>query len=240
MKRALLFAALLVGLSPPLARAERIVVFAAASLSGVLEQIAGETDIVFSYGGSGAIARQIAAGAPADAVILANPRWMEWLVEHNAVDPEALRIVARNSLVVIGPKGTPPAQDTSELIATLGTGRLAMGQRDAVPAGSYTRQWLQSRQLWDQVSGQLAETDNVRAALALVVRGQVALGVVYASDAAAEPAVDIVYTIAPQTHDPVLYPAAALTPAGAAFIDRLNTRESIQRFLDAGFQRPFE
>lgn len=222
------------------ADAPRVTVFAAASLRGVLEDVAESYDstLSLSFGGSGTMARQVAAGAPADLVILANTDWMDWLVDQGMVAGETPQAVAGNRLVLIGPVGTAPLEEPDMLPTQLGAGRLAMGQRDAVPAGIYARQWLQSAGLWNSLQTQLAETDNVRAALALVARADAPLGIVYASDAAAEPRVDVVYAIPANTHDPITYPAAALNPAGTAFLAHLMSPAAQTRFAAHGFAPP--
>ena len=110
-----------------------------------------------------------------------------------------------------------------------------MGQRDAVPAGSYAREWLEAEGLWDGVQTRLAETDNVRAALALVARGDVPLGIVYRTDALAEPDVSILFDVPSDRHSPITYPAAALTDAGAAFVAYLGSAAAREIFTTYGF-----
>jgi molybdate transport system substrate-binding protein len=240
MKRALLSFVVLLMACPPPAFAERAVtVFAAASLGGALDEIAQSfsTPTKLAYGGSGAMARQIAAGAPADLVVLANPVWMEWLADQGAIERDASMLVAGNALVLIAPSGAQRLEDVSLLPDQLANARLAMGQRDAVPAGVYARQWLQNAVLWQALSTRLAETDNVRAALALVARGDAPFGVVYASDAHLEPRVEVHYRIPQDAHDPILYPAAALTPEGAAFLEHLTTPAAGDIFAAYGFQK---
>lgn len=213
-----------------------VTIFAAASLRGALDEMASNYggDVRVSYGGSGTMARQVAAGAPADAVILASADWMNWLVQHADIVDGSRRDIAKNSLVLIGPTGTI-ASGTKVLPLLGAQGRLAMGQRDAVPAGSYAREWLQNTGQWEGVKDRLAETDNVRAALALVARGQTPVGVVYASDAAADRSVQVLVEIPAETHSPITYPAAALTPAGQAFLDHLSTPASQAIFATRGF-----
>lgn len=241
MKRLFLLIALLIGLATASAQAERAVtVFAAASLGGALEDIAQSypSTVRFAYGGSGVMARQVAAGAPADVVILANTEWMEWLQAAGLLGAGTQAVVTSNRLVVIGPKGTQDIETLHNLTILLAKGRLAMGHRSGVPAGVYARQWMQTAGLWKTLEPRLAETDNVRAALALVARGQAPLGVVYASDAQAEPAVRVVYDIPQESHDPILYPAAALTPEGAAFLAHLLTPTAARVFETRGFVPP--
>ncbi|MEX3316920.1 molybdate ABC transporter substrate-binding protein [Sulfitobacter sp. PS-8MA] len=218
------------GAEPP------VTVFAAASLRGVLEEIAAAFPgpLSLAYGGSGTMARQVAAGAPADVVLLASSDWMDWLEGQGRLQGPS-QIFARNRLVLIAPAGAAPLAE-AEIAPRLGDrGRLAMGQRVAVPAGVYARQWLQQAGLWDALQSRLAETDNVRAALALVARGDAPLGVVYASDARAEPQVEVVMEIPDEAHDPITYPAAALTPEGAALVAFLMSDTAQAILADHGF-----
>jgi molybdate transport system substrate-binding protein len=159
---------------------------------------------------------------------------MEWLEEQGRVASGSPVVLARNTLVLIGPAGSAPLEP-DDIIARLAGNRLAMGQRDAVPAGSYARAWLRKAGLWDALQSQVAETDNVRAALALVARGETPLGIVYATDAQAEPSVEVVYHVPTDSHDAVLYPAAALTASGAAFLTYLTSPKAIQTFAKYGF-----
>ncbi len=216
----------------------RVTVFAAASLRGVFEDIAATSpyDITLSFGGSGTMARQVAKGAPADVVVLANTLWMDWLITQGIAKPEQIKVLATNTLVVIAPVGTGPLGSSGEIPARLADGRLAMGQRDAVPAGTYARQWLENAGLWADVQHRLAETDNVRAALALVARGDVPLGIVYATDALADPAVTVVWHIPKANHDPIQYLATSLTPVGADFLAKLDTPDTARIFATHGFQ----
>ncbi|WP_371225947.1 molybdate ABC transporter substrate-binding protein [Roseovarius sp. 2305UL8-3] len=220
---------------------ERVTVFAAASLKDVLDAASEQWDgdVVVSYGGSGLIARQVAQGAPADIVILANQEWMDWLQAQGTLpDRVHLETIASNQLVVIGPSGSLPLQ-LDDLDARLGDGRLAIGNTLGVPAGIYGRQWLERAGLWPLIRSRLAETENVRAALALVARGEAPLGVVYASDAAAEPDVDIVHAVLPMMHDPIAYPMLVLDREGAQqaneFASFLRSRAGQALFAQHGF-----
>ncbi|SFS67332.1 molybdate transport system substrate-binding protein [Sulfitobacter marinus] len=219
------------------AQTAQVTVFAAASLRGALDQVATDfgATVALSFGGSGTMARQVAAGAPADVVILANPIWMDWLVENGPTTQGAPIDLLGNSLVLIVPNSTSTAPDPANLTTFLGDGRLAMGQRNGVPAGIYAAEWLQATDQWNGLRDHLAETDNVRSALALVARGDAPLGVVYRTDALAEPDVRVVYEIPADLHSPITYPAAALTRAGAAFLAHLQTRESRAVFASYGF-----
>lgn len=211
-------------------------VFAAASLQGPLDEIARDWqgEVAISYSGSGTLARQISLGAPADIVILANAAWMGWLLESGHITGPATDIIS-NQLVVIGAAGSAPISDptASDLLTRLQGGRMAIGQHQSVPAGIYAEAWLQSIGAWDSLRPHLAETDNVRAALVLVARGEAPLGVVYASDAASSKAVTVLWSIPPTQHPTIRYTAAALTPEGDAFLKHLSTRTDA--FIAAGF-----
>lgn len=219
------------------------IVFAAASLNGALDSALKDfpADVRTSYGGSGAIARQVAIGAPADLVILAHPVWDNWLEERLEKSVHVAALL-RNRLVLVGQSGAVPfeAEPTPEqLLDRLGDGRLAMGQRDTVPAGQYGRDWLEDIEAWDRLQNKLAEADNVRTTLAYVARGEAPLGVVYASDAMLETGVEVLWRIPEGSHPPIRYPARALSPRGVALLDHLQTIEAQARFAVWGF-RPGE
>lgn len=226
-------------MTAPGAQAEQPVVFAAASLRNALDDITAlyPGEVAVSLGGSGLLARQIGEGAPADVAFLANTEWMDWLEEQGAVDPARRVALVGNALVVIAPAGTPDldAADAEALLARLDGGRLAIGQTESVPAGMYGRAWLEAAGAWDALMPHLAQTDNVRAALALVALGEAPLGVVYATDAAAEPAVRVVHVVPEGMHDAIIYPAAALTDAGLPFMEFLQGPKARAVFEAHGF-----
>ncbi|MCH7629801.1 MAG: molybdate ABC transporter substrate-binding protein [Proteobacteria bacterium] len=122
----------------------------------------------------------------------------------------------------------PYARPGFPLARALGADRLAMGDPDAVPAGIYGKQALTRLGVWPQVEGKLARAENVRAALALVARGEAPLGVVYATDARAEPRVRVVGVFPPASHAPIVYPIARLKQASSA------DAEPFRRFLLSG------
>ena len=242
--RAALAAAMLCLAAGSAVAGERVVIFAAASLKGALDAALadyGDAEVTVSYGGSAAQARQVALGAPADIVILAHPEWMDWLAGQGALAGTPPRDLLRNRLVLIAPEDGPERVAPADIVVALGDGRLAMGQRDAVPAGHYARQWLEAEGLWPALEGRLAETENVRAALALVSLGEAPLGVVYATDARAEPGVRVVLEVPPEAHDPIRYPAALTadaTPEAARLLDWLAGPEAQAVFAEAGFLAP--
>ncbi|MEL7257832.1 MAG: molybdate ABC transporter substrate-binding protein [Pseudomonadota bacterium] len=223
----------------------QVTVFSAASLRGALEEVAAASgiEITVSYGGSGLMARQIAQGAPADIVLLANAAWMTWLEGQGALKPGTQKVFLSNDLVLVGPKGADPiaTADADTILMRLNGGRLALGQTQAVPAGIYAREWMEATGLWPALRPYLAETENVRAALALVARGEVPLGIVYTSDAMAETGVDIVHHIDQNQHAPITYPAAIVAgrdrPEVQAFHDFLTTETAQDIFAAYGFVR---
>ncbi|WP_076661078.1 molybdate ABC transporter substrate-binding protein [Yoonia rosea] len=204
------------------ARAD-VLIFAAASLKEPVDRIAAQfDDVVVSYGGSGTMARQVSFGAPADIVLLANTDWMDVLVAGDHVQAESVFDFASNRLVMIGPEGAGPVPLTSEAILdALEAGRMAVGLTQAVPAGIYAKAALQSLGLWEAIEDKLAEVDNVRAALALVARGQAPLGIVYQSDTRITQDVAQVALFPADSHPPIRYVAALTNNADIAAQDVL-------------------
>ncbi|REF67721.1 MULTISPECIES: molybdate ABC transporter substrate-binding protein [Paracoccus] len=236
-------AAALIALAPA-AQADEITIFAAASLKDALDEIAatwqeshGDT-VVISYAGSSQLAKQIQEGAPADLFISASSSWMDAVQESGDIDPATRRDLLGNTLVLVG-TGKPAEAPVTELPSLLGDGKLAMAMVDSVPAGQYGKEALTSLGLWDQVEGQVAQADNVRAALKLVATGEAPLGIVYGSDAVAEPGVGVVATFPVDSHEKITYPAAvttgADTPQAAAFLDSLSQEPARSVFESQGF-----
>jgi molybdate transport system substrate-binding protein len=218
-----------------------LTVFAAASLGDVLRAANADwpQNVRLSLAGSGAIARQIDQGAPADVVMLANPDWMDWLDDRGLLQPGTRSTPYGNTLVLVGPPGAAPMTQLSlEVIhQRLGPdGRLAIGEHRSVPAGIYARNWMQSKGLWNELHPQLAEGENVRAALALVTRGEVPLALIYASDLVAAPDQASVVWIIPAKEQPrIRYALAALTPRGRAYADYITSPEVAEIFARFGF-----
>lgn len=230
------------------ASAGRVLVFAAASLKDALDAVAAAWEtrtggsVTVSYAGSPTVARQIENGAPADLFFSANPGWMDHLAGEGLIDEGSRVDLLGNRLVLVAPAGREPSLALgpgADLRAALGDGRLAMADSDAVPAGIYGREALTSLGLWDDVSGRTAETQNVRAALALVARGEAPLGIVYRSDAIADPSVRLVDTFSEGSHPPIVYPVARLAASGneaaGSFLDFLGDAEAHALFRTHGF-----
>lgn len=232
------------------ARAEQVMVFAAASMKTALDAFAAEWsaqtghEVVISYAGSGALARQITLGAPADIFISAAPQWMDVVQDAGLVAPGTRRDLAGNALVLIShdPGRSVTLGADLDLAGLLAGGRLAMALVDAVPAGQYGKAALQSLGLWQAAAPQVAQADNVRAALALVASGAAPYGIVYASDAEAEPRVHVAATFPKASHPPIRYPAALLTraqdAADMAFHAALFGSRAAELLADQGFRPP--
>lgn len=238
--------------APLAARADRVTVFAAASLKDAMDEIAPAFEattgheVAVSLAGSSALARQIGEGAPAGVFISANGDWMNVLEAHGRLVKESRRDLLGNRLVLVGPvsASAEPSADVPgitrefDLKARLGDGRLAMALVEAVPAGIYGKAALESLGFWDRLVDRVAQADNVRAALALVALGEAPLGVVYVTDARAEPRVTVVATFPEDSHPPIVYPAAAVAGAGEAdlaFLDFLSGPEASDAFTRQGF-----
>jgi molybdate transport system substrate-binding protein len=212
--------AMVLGLGAASARAaeEPVLVFAAASLKNALDEViaaygqASGTKVTASYAASSALAKQIEQGAPAQLFISADLAWMDHLEQAGLIADGTRRNLLGNSLVLVAGRDSPQAEvaigQGFDLAALLGDGRLAVGGVTAVPAGRYAREALARLGSWAGVEGKLAQAENVRAALALVARGEAPLGIVYRTDAASEPTVRIVATFPADSHRPIVYPAA--------------------------------
>ncbi len=238
--------------SPVHARAgEKITIFAAASLKEALDAVvaarASDTGekVTISYAGSNTLARQIEAGAPADIFISADLQWMTYLRQRNLVREPTVSNLLLNRLVVIAPASSPGALDPRSPVAwltRLAGGRLATGNTDGVPAGIYARAALQNLRLWETLRGSLAQADNVRMALAYVARGEAPLGIVYATDASAEPRVAVVARLPQGSHPPIVYPAAVLNgarhPGAEAYLTYLKSPGAQAIFAKFGFDLP--
>ena len=250
MRRVCFGAALLVGVSGASLAAE-ITVFAAASLKEALDAnlkaFSAQTrhQVRVSYAGSNALARQIEHGAPADLFISADLEWMDYVEGRKLVVPGTRRNLVGNRLVLIAPKASPVKLAIAPhfaLAAALGDGRLALANPDSVPAGKYARAALTQLGVWAAVEKTLTRSENVRASLLLVARAEAPLGIVYATDARAEPKVKIVGVFPESSHPPIVYPgaltAASRNAGGAAFLRFLQGAQARAIFKRYGFGAP--
>ena len=224
------------------------VVFAAASLKNALDDAAagwvraGHAAPKISYAASNVLAKQIEEGAPADLFFSADLDWMAYANKKGTIQPESVVNLLGNAIVLIAPKDAATPVDIHpgfDLAAPLGSGRLAMGNVDAVPAGKYGKAALEKLGAWDGVKDHVAQAESVRAALVLVSRGEAPLGIVYATDAAADANVRVVGTFPDDTHPPIIYPVgltkAATSPDAASFMAYLRGPDAKAAFEKQGF-----
>jgi molybdate transport system substrate-binding protein len=247
------------------AQGRDVLVFAAASLKSALDDVDAEYQrqtgrkVVVSYAASPALAKQIEAAAPADVFISADLDWMDYLARRRLIKPETRRNLLGNRLVLVGgpvrlppnpPDASPPPQGSRAardvtishgfpLANLLGSGRLAMADPDSVPGGKYGKAALEHLGVWSSVQTRIARAENVRAALALVSRGEAPLGIVYQTDATADPKVKVVGFFPEDAHPPITYPVAAVAastaPTTAAYLEFLRSPSARPLFEKQGF-----
>ena len=228
----------------------KILIMAAASLKTALDQVAHDWTartgqrVTISYSASSAAARQIEAGAPADIFASADLDWMDYLEQKHLIESATRANVVANTLVLIAGRDEPTDLKIApgfDLAAALGSSRLATGDPASVPAGRYARAALTSLGVWDTVADKIAAADNVRSALQFVARGEAKFGIVYGSDAIAEPGVKVIGTFPASSHAPIVYPFAAVASANNAaarqFLAHLKTPEAEKIFIAQGFQK---
>ncbi|MCW1950006.1 MAG: molybdate ABC transporter substrate-binding protein [Octadecabacter sp.] len=220
-------------------QAESLTIFAASSLRDALGEIAtgyeAQTgdDVVLVFAASSAVARQVAQGAPADVVLLADKDWADWLLAEGAVTEVAP--FATNRLVIVGSEQTP-ITDITDLFANLDGGRVAMAQVEAVPAGRYGKAALITLDVWRALEPQVVQAANVRAALRFVERGDARFGIGYASDVVALSGLSELYSFAPDTHPEIIYSGAQVTPMGVDFMTYLQSVEAQNTLAHWGFE----
>ena len=230
------------------AQGKDVVVFAAASLKNALDDIAGQWQretgkkTVISYAASNTLIKQIEQGAPADIFISADLDWMDYGQQKNLIKPDSRFNLLGNRLVLIAPTDSSISaniQPGFDLATLLKGARLAMGNVDAVPAGKYGKAALEKLGVWDSVKDKIAQAESVRAALLFVSRGEAPLGIVYQTDAAADPGVKIVGTFPENTHPPIIYPVAltkeSTNPGAQAFLNYLRSPAARAAFERQGF-----
>ncbi|MEN3210897.1 molybdate ABC transporter substrate-binding protein [Methylorubrum populi] len=232
----------------PAPAADAPTVFAAASLKNALDDIAesyareGKPAPKVSYAASNTLAKQIEQGAPADLFFSADLDWMDYLAKKDLIQPGTRVSLLANSIVLIAPKESEAEVRMGpglDLAAALGSGRLAMGNVDAVPAGKYGKAALEKLGGWAGVKDRIAQAESVRAALLLVSRGEAPLGIVYATDAAADANVRIVATFPADSHPAIIYPVAIIkdsrNPEASALLSYLRGPAAKAAFEKQGF-----
>ncbi|MDC9596429.1 molybdate ABC transporter substrate-binding protein [Xenorhabdus anantnagensis] len=229
--------------------ADKVTVFAAASLTNALADIAAQYkkekqgDIVVSYASSSTLARQIEQGAPADIFISADQQWMNYATDKQLIAENTRHTLLGNQLVLIALKESKldkiDINRETKWKTLLAGGRLAVGDPDHVPVGIYAKESLQYLNAWDTVNPLMARTNNVRSGMALVERAEAPLGIVYGSDAVASNKVKVVGVFPPESHKPVEYPVAIIKghekQAVRNFYDYLKTPETAAIFKRYGF-----
>ncbi|KMJ45281.1 molybdate transporter [Xenorhabdus khoisanae] len=228
---------------------DKVTVFAAASLTNALDDIAAQYkkekqgDIVASYASSSTLARQIEQGAPADIFISADQQWMNYVSGKQLIAEDTRHTLLGNQLVLIAPKESKlekiDINKETKWKSLLAGGRLAVGDPDHVPVGIYAKESLQYLKAWDMVNPLMARTNNVRSGMALVERAEAPLGIVYGSDAVASKKVKVVGVFPPESHKPVEYPIVIIKghekQAVRDFYDYLKTPEAAEIFKRYGF-----
>jgi molybdate transport system substrate-binding protein len=230
------------------AHAQDVVVFAAASLTNALDAAAklfeqqGGAHAKISYAASSVLAKQIESGAPADLFISADLDWMNYLEQRHLIQPQTRRNLLGNRLVLIAPADSDVHVEIKpgfDLAALLKGGHLAMADTDSVPAGKYGKSALEKLGVWSNVAATVAPAESVRAALLFVSRREAPLGIVYATDAAADSRVKIVGVFPEDTHPPIIYPAAltadSKNPSAARLLEFLGSPAAKPIFEKEGF-----
>lgn len=230
------------------AQAATLTVFAAASLKNALDAAAaayqkqsGDT-VRISYAASSALARQIEAGAPADLFISADIKWMDYVAQRRLIGPASRKNLLGNELVLVAPAKSGTKIDLKpgvDLLSHLKSGPLAMADPAAVPAGIYGKAALTKLGVWSAVKTKVARAADVRSALRLVARGEAPLGVVYRTDANAEPGVEVAAVFPADSYPPVIYPAALVVhakPDAAKLLAFLESPAARPYFEKQGFK----
>jgi len=238
----------LLAVLPARAQEKAITAFVAASMTDVVNDLnvifARNTGIKVtpSYAASSALAKQIESGAPADLFISADIPWMDYVQQRKLIRNDTRFNLAGNQLVLIAPKdskiGLQKIGKDFDLAALAGEGRIATGDVKSVPVGRYAKEALEKLGAWDAAEKKFAMTENVRAALVLVSRGEAVLGIVYETDAKVDPNVKIVGAFPADSHPAIVYPVAATAnakPEAAAYLAFLRSGIAKAVFEQYGF-----
>lgn len=230
------------------AQEKSITVFAAASMKNALDDAntaftkASSIKVVASYAASSALMRQIEQGAPADVFVSADLEWMDYGSQKKVIKDDTRVNLLGNKLVLIAPANSAISTVTLakgfDLAKLAGDGRIVTGDVKAVPVGKYAKTALENLGMWSAVEPKLAMAESVRAALALVARGEAPLGIVYETDAKVEPQVKTVGAFPEGSHPPITYPVAATVtakPEAAAYVTFLRSQAAKTIFERYGF-----
>ncbi len=219
-------------------------VFAAASLTDSLKEIAAAYEkesgdkLIFNFGASSILARQIEEGAPADIFFSADELKMDALEKKDLLLTGTRRKLLGNALVIVVASDNRASITSAEDLRKMK--RLALAEPKAVPAGIYAKEFLTKKGLWTELETKIVPTDNVRAALAAVESGNVDAGIVYKTDAAISKRVKIVFQVPVKDSPDISYPVAVLkesrTPEAAKrFVRHLASDKAAKTFSSFGF-----
>jgi molybdate transport system substrate-binding protein len=223
---------------------QKVTVFAAASLTNAIGEVSAQYEkekglkVANSFAASSALAKQIENGAPADVFISADTKWMNYLQDKNKIDTQSRRDLLGNHLVLIAPKGQSfkVQFDKSFDFSKAFDGRLCTGDLESVPVGIYAKQSLIALKWWEAIKNRIVGTQDVRAALVFVERGECAAGIVYETDAKISSKSETVGTFPDASHDPIVYPVAAVAGGqGKDFVEYLASPQASAIFTKYGF-----
>jgi len=224
------------------------VIFAAASMKTALDAIAAAWEaktgkkVAISYASSGVLAKQVEQGAPADIFISADTKWMDYLDKAKLLKSGTRRNLLGNELVLVEPANDNVALKIKpgfDLAKETGDSKIAVCTINSCPGGIYAKQAFEKLNVWKEVEPKLAQADNIRTALALVARGEAKFGVVYSTDAKAEPKVKVVDVFPSSSHEPIIYPVAVISSSknadAAAFLAFMTSQAATKILVDQGF-----
>jgi len=225
---------------------ERLRIYAASSMTNAVNELVdvyeskSQVKITTVYGGTSSLARQVEQGAPVDVFIAANTKWMNYLVDKSLIQSDNVTNIATNELVVIAAEAVElDVTSESSWTSALNGQRMAIGQTNAVPAGIYAKQSLESLNVWPQLKRQLAPTKNVRIALTLVERKETPLGIVYKTDALSSSNVQVVASLPEKSHDAIIYPMVMMNsePATVDFTQFVHSKAGQEILKKYGFNQ---
>ncbi len=233
------------GLTSVVEAAAQITVYAAASTTNAIQDLATRYEqekgvkVVTSFAATSTLAKQIEQGAPADLFLSADIKWMDYLQGKGKIVPASRHNLLGNQLVLVAPKGKAIPVKLEKSFDLPGAFQGRWCSCDAsVPIGQYSQQALTTLGWWTALEPRLAAAPDVRAALAFVERGECAVGIVYETDAKMSDKVEILGVFPSDTHTPVLYPVALVQagkPAAQGFMDFLQTSVAASVFRQYGF-----
>jgi molybdate transport system substrate-binding protein len=234
---------------PPAAKQAPVTVSAAISLKDALDQLGREYErdhpgasITFNYGASGALQHQIEQGAPVDLFFPAAQKQMDALQTAGLILNDTRHNIVANDLVLIAPSNSDNIHTFQDLAKSV-VKTVAIGEVATVPAGMYAQQTLEHLGLWDAVQKKAVYAKDVRQVVTFVATGNADAGLVYRTDAQTSPKIRTIFTAPPNTHDPIVYPAAVLKnskapDAARAFLEFLETPHALEIFKTYGFNDP--